>query len=84
MKLLEIARGLGMNVNQLCEFTGYSRQGLHQFLNQKSKVNPRIINALELHICQQYNREIKEAEEARRNRLEILEMLRNEPKGKVE
>jgi len=80
MWVSQLAKSFGMNLNKLCEVTGYSRQYLHLVLNNKNSVCSRRWNAamnnLENHVINQCYMSIKKAEEEKECRINLISKLR--------
>lgn len=55
--LSKIAKSFGMNVNELCEFTGYTRQALHQTLDGNNGIYGSRMHAV-LKLLQYKSRDI--------------------------
>ncbi len=43
MTVRDIAKTFGVNVNQMSSISGYSRQGLYNLINGKTKINKKKI-----------------------------------------
>lgn len=79
MKMKEIAQLYGMSVSELCERTGYTRQGLNRILRSDKVVYPgHFRNALYRLLLLSNNIEeknIETAHEKSRNRFDVLDKL---------
>ena len=81
MTVRDIAKTFGMDVNQLSSISGYSKQGLYNLVNSKTKVNKKRFTVFLEHLRfisnSQYGQDIAQAEIKNRKREKMLrEMIK--------
>ncbi len=81
MTVRDIAKTFGMDVNQLSSISGYSKQGLYNLVNSKTKVNKKRFTVFLEHLRfisnSQYEQDIAQAEIKKRKREKMLrEMIK--------
>ncbi len=81
MTVRDIAKTFGMDVNQLSSISGYSKQGLYNLVNSKTKVNKKRFTVFLEHLRfisnSRYEQDIAQAEIKKRKREKMLrEMIK--------
>ena len=83
MTVKEYAANFDMTVNELCEVTGLSRQGLNDILvggyvSKESQKRMKAANNLLNYATKAYTAAMEQADKAYHGRLQLLEMFYNE------
>ncbi len=81
MTVRDIAKTFGMDVNQLSSISGYSKQGLYNLVNGKTKVNKKRFTSFLEHLRvisnSQYEQAIAQAKIKKKKREKMLrEMIK--------
>lgn len=83
MTVKEYAANFDMTVNELCEVTGLSRQGLNdilvgRYMSKESQKRAKAVNNLLTYATNAYTAAMEQADIAYQGRLQLLEMFYNE------
>lgn len=83
MTVKEYAANFDLTVNELCEVTGLSRQGLNDILvggyvTKESRKRAKAVDNLLTYTTNAYNAAMEQADKAFQGRLQLLQMFYNE------
>ena len=81
MTIKEFSRLFGVSVSEMCEITGYTRQGLHLIINGKTgnSAKKKIAgDKLMRYAFDQFNIEWEKTKSNLKNRLELAEIFQGE------
>lgn len=81
MTLKELATLFGMSIEELSEYTGYTRQALYSIIANKNKVNEKrfkaMIRQLKIKALMDHDKDKREIEKRYNDKLDALDELEN-------